>query len=285
MYYLNIIMEYFNHYWKKEYKINNIITLKGYSRGSQRTGFVLLPYKIFLDSGIYFPIEPNIILITHGHQDHIDALYTNLMDNRQKTQVICANNLLKLLQEQLNASRGVNIGRKIKFDNWEPYAININNNFYRTIICGKTFIFNSIQLDHEVETYGYGISEIRNKLLEIYKDKTQEELIEIKKTTSITEEKIYPIIFFCGDTSKKSLEYLPFDEYPVFIIESTFFDIEHISDADNKKHIHINYLIPYFEKHTETQFILIHFSCKYKLEEIKLFQQQYKKYNNVIFWI
>jgi ribonuclease BN (tRNA processing enzyme) len=278
-------MEFYNQFWKKEYQIDKNISLKGYSRGSQRTGFVLLPYKIFLDCGVPFPIEPNLILITHGHQDHIDALYTNLMDNRNKAQVICSYNLVKLLQEHLNACRSVNVGRKIKFNNWEPYSINTNNNFYRTLICGKTFIFNSIQLDHEVETYGYGISEVRNKLLEIYKDKTQDELIEIKKITNITEEKIYPIIFFCGDTSQKSLEYLPFDDYPIFIIESTFFDLEHIVDADTKKHMHINYLIPYFEKHINTKFILIHFSCKYKLEEIKNYQQQYKIYTNVIFWI
>ena len=206
------------------------------------------------------------------------------MDNKNKTKVLCSTNLIKLLQEQLNASRSVNVGRKLKFDNWEPHSININN-YYRTLICGKMFVFNTIPLDHEVETFGYGISEIRNKLLEIYKNKSQDELIELKKTNNITEEKIYPIIFFCGDTSKKSLEHLPFDTYPVFIIESTFFNIDHINDADNKKHLHINYLIPYFEKYTEVTFILIHFSCKYKLEEIKNFQQQYKKYTNVIFWI
>jgi ribonuclease BN (tRNA processing enzyme) len=271
-------------YWQKELELDNVIKLKGYSRGGYKTGFIIFPYKIFLDAGITSLIEPNAIIITHGHQDHIDALYNHLMDNNTKAIVICSYNLLPFLQEYLNSNKSLNMLKRAKFNNWIPKPF--NNSIVEVIICNKKFRFEPIRLDHEVETFGYGISEIRNKLLDIYKDKSQEEIIEIKKLYKITEEKIFPIIFFCGDMSYKSLGVLPFLYYPYFLIECTFFEEEHIEMSKNKKHLHIKFLEPYFKTYENTKFILIHFSCRYTFEQLKYFENVYcSKYSNIIFWL
>ena len=277
-------MEFYN--IKKELKLTDIITLTGFSRGALRTGFIIYPYKIFLDSGIPFQVEPSLILITHGHQDHVDAIYSNLMNNeKKKIEVIASKNLIWLLQDHLNSCKSVNVGKKSIFNNWTPLCISPLIKNHDIIINNNKILIEAYYLEHEVESLGYGVSEIRNKLLEIYKDKTKKELIEIKKVYKLTEEKKIPILFFCGDTNNTILSTLPFNDFPIFIIEATFLDDKHINDAYEKKHMHINDLKPYFINYPKTKFILIHFSLKYKIEEIKAYQKIFSIYENVIFWI
>jgi ribonuclease Z len=264
----------------KEIELNKIYKLTGYSRGAFRTGFILLPHKIFLDAGLPFNLVPNIIFITHTHQDHINNLFSLLLSGK-KIPVVCTNKSLLLLGKYVDSNYSLNCGKERKFPNWTPVQLGKCFNYK---INNILFKIETIQLDHEIETVGYGFSEIKNKLKECYLSKTSQEIIELKKTEQITEEKLNPIIFFCGDTSYKSLMILPFEKYPYFIIECTFLFPEHLEDARQKKHLHISDLIPYFEKYDQTTFILIHFSCRYSHHEIKEYQKKYD-YKNIIFWL
>jgi ribonuclease BN (tRNA processing enzyme) len=273
-------MEYYD-FWKKELSLDNIYKLKGFSRGSLRTGFILLPHNIFLDAGVPTFIKPAAIILTHGHQDHIDSLYTHLLDNPNKIPVIASYKLLNNLQSYLSANRSVNAGFKIKFTNWLQIPVYCTS---KIEINNIKFYIEAIPLDHEVECYGYGINEIRYKLKEEYLNCKPDELKEIKKTKEITEEKYYSILFFCGDMNYTSLKNLPFSNYPYFIIECTFLEDEHLNEAREKMHLHITDLIPYFTIYDKTKFILIHFSCRYNKSKIKEFATKYS-YPNVIYWL
>lgn len=274
-------MDYYD-YWKKELDLDKKYKLKGFSRAGLRTGFMLLPSNIFLDAGVPSSIKPNVILISHSHQDHIDCLYNHLLDNNENVQVIGSPMLIHNLKDYLSACRSMNVGYKIKFDKWDPKPI--SNNLTINVNNTKYYI-EGINLDHTVECIGYGLSEIKNKLKEEYKELSSTEIVELKKNKiEITEEKLNAILFFCGDMNYTSLITLPFDTYPYFIIECTFFEPEHVQEAREKKHLHITDLIPYFSKHSKTTFILIHFSCRYTKSQIKEYEKIYK-YNNVIFWI
>lgn len=252
-------------YWKKTLNLDKKYKLKGFSRGALKTGFMLLPCKIFLDCGIPSPIIPNAILITHSHQDHIDALYSNIMNATDKVIIVATHTLINNLKDYLNACKSFNCGFKCKFTKWTPVSIieeviiNINNTNY---------LIKSYYLDHEVECIAYGLSEIINNKTEL----------------TYSNEDLYSIILFCGDMNYTSLETLPFEIYPYVIIECTFLNEIDIDEARQKKHLHITDLLQYFEKYPLTNFILIHFSCKYTKMEIKEYLSKYN-FSNVIYWI
>ena len=61
--------------WKFETKLpNSNLTIRGYSRGSEKTCFYIPQLELFLDAGIGLPFNPKVLLITHGHSDHLQAL-------------------------------------------------------------------------------------------------------------------------------------------------------------------------------------------------------------------
>ena len=59
-------MEFYHYEKSKQFTIRNFgeIQIKGFSRSTLRTGFIILPYRIVLDAGLTSPIKPNMILIT-----------------------------------------------------------------------------------------------------------------------------------------------------------------------------------------------------------------------------
>lgn len=276
-------MDFFS--FQKKIILPNGYELIGYSRGSFKTGLMIEPLKIFLDAGVISQYEPNLILITHGHSDHIGELYNILIGNSRKFKVpiVSTPSLTKLIGNFINANMSLNRNQNAKYNKWEPIGLIDKHRF---TIQNKTIEIKSYLMDHSVETIGFGISEIRNKLKEEFIDKSQEELIEIKKAYKITEEKEFPLFLFCGDTGTSILETLPFDKYPTVIIEATFLHEDHIVEAKEKKHLHIFDLLPYFAKYDKTTFVLIHFSSRYDISELKTYQKIYEEtYKNIFFFL
>jgi len=264
---------------------NTDTKLIGYSRGAFKTGLCLAPFDIFLDAGICSQIEPSAILITHGHADHIGELYSILIANsrKEKVQIISSANLINQISYYLNSMATMSKGSPCTYNKWTPICI---LETHQLTINNKLIVIDAYKMDHTINTIGFGISEIRNKLKEEYIGKCKEELIEIKRTTSLMEQVKYPLLFFAGDTGHEILKSLPFDVYPVIVIESTYLNPEHEEKAREKKHLIITDLEIYFEKYQYTQFVLIHFSCVYKIHEIKKYQKIYEsKYSNVKFFI
>jgi ribonuclease Z len=272
--------------WQKTLDIHDDYQLIGYSRGSFKTGLMISPLKIFLDAGVCSQYEPNLVLITHGHSDHVGELYNILIGNSRKTKVpiITIPSLTKLIAYNLNSHISLNRGFPDKYNKCEIIGL---SDKYNINIQGKTFQIEPFKMDHLVDSIGFGISEIRDKLKPEYIGKEQSELIELKKQhIKITEEKSIPQFLFCGDTGDSILPTLPFDKFPTVIIESTFFDPEHIQEAKDRKHLHITDLEPYFVKNKQTIFVLIHFSTRYDINELKNFQKMYEhRYDNVKFFL
>ena len=150
-------MDFYNN-WQKIIDVNDY-QLIGYSRGSFKTGLMIAPLKIFLDAGVISQYEPNLVLITHGHTDHVGELYNILIGNSRKFKVpiVSTPNLVKLIGSFLNANMSLNRGHLDKYHKWEPIGI-INKQ--RFDIQGKNIEIQCFHMDHLVETIGFGISEI-----------------------------------------------------------------------------------------------------------------------------
>lgn len=258
------------------------ITIKGSSRSAYRTGYLIQPYNIYLDAGHPSPVPPSMVLLSHGHHDHVASLYSILINSDKTVPVLIPSCLETNIQEMLNAFYTMNNGKKSIYDKWTP----VKTKSYTTIINSKNISIDVFNLDHRVRTHGYGIKQIHKRLKEDYIGKSGKELAELKKTTDITFEIKIPMLLFISDTGKKVLPNLPFSEYPLVIIECTFFEEEHYEESISRKHLHWKDLEPFVKANPETKFILGHFSCRYKNEYLEEKEAELKLiYSNIIFWI
>jgi ribonuclease BN (tRNA processing enzyme) len=271
-----------HHSITKRFKIPKIdyINISGFSQSSFRTGFIIEPYNICLDAGIPTKVKPNIILITHGHLDHIASLHSLLYDNYE-CPIICPSEIHGHITKMIQAfyCMNNNIGGKKLNLNFihEPFSFNIGKNNFQVV---------RYDLDHRVPTYAYGIHIIKRQLKEIYMGKSGKEIGELRKTTDIYENLNISLLLYCCDTGKSALHHINMGIYPIIFIECTFIDPEHIEESISRKHLHWCDIEPYVQKYKDSQFNLIHFSRRYSNEKIKVFSLEIKeKYKNVEFWI
>lgn len=244
------------------------ITIYGYSKSAYRTGYVVMPFGIHLDAGLPSPFNAKMVLLSHGHYDHIASLFSILIEAND-CKVMLSKHLTSTISEMLTSTQKLNRftrpnNNTIKFD-WNPISIQDNKDY----MFSKNIMIETFKLDHNVESFGFGIYQIRNKLKEEYIGVPGREIAELKKTTEITYTIRNGIVLFISDTSKKPLDKLPFSDYKCVIIECTFFDEEHYEEAQERTHIHWFDLKHYVKKNNNTTFLLGHLSKRYNNEKIQ----------------
>ena len=157
-----------------------------------------------------------------------------------------------------------------------------------------------LRCEHTQIATGYGFTELRHVIKEEYisidsngKRKCKFSPEEIKnlrdsgELDDYMEWKRIPLFAFLCDTNHEVFnENNPFNgawvvEYPVLVIECTFFDEMHLKKAKKDKHMHWNNLEPYVKKYPNIKFKLIHLSERYSLQELEGFRKTVSKYENV----
>ena len=259
----------------------NPINIIGHSLSAKRTGYLLMPYNIVFDAGYCFTKPCNLTLVSHGHFDHIAAIYQILKDSKSR-KVMLPKSIESNMTDLLNSSFRLDSGTSKKF-NWIP----ITDSSYNININGKEILITTYQLDHRVESIGFGVIEIQKKIKSEYNHLSNKMLCElIKKKVDVKYDVQIPIILFISDTSSKILNKLPFDSYKIVIIECTFLLETDYKDSHIKKHIHWLDLENYIKVNSQTKFILGHFSTRYKIDFLKEKEIKLKEiYPNIIFWI
>ncbi len=259
------------------------INISGTSRSAKRTGYLIEPFGIYCDAGIPSDIKPNIVLLSHGHHDHVASLYSILSESEDITPVMMSSSLNTSIKKMLNGFKSLDAGGStVQFRNYKP----INHTDYEITIKKKHIKIKTYELDHSISSIAFSISLITKKLKTEFQNKTGKELGLIKKQHNIYDD--YPInmILFVSDTGKSILSTLPFSNHKIVIIECTFIEDDHYEDAIRKKHLHWKDLEPIINSNKETIFILGHFSVRYKdsylIEKEKELQS---KYTNMKFWI
>lgn len=90
------------------------------------------------------------------------------------------------------------------------------------------------------------------------------------------------LFVFLGDTTEKVfVDYPQITAYPCIIVECTFIDPNHLETSRDKKHVHWLNIKSIIKDHSQTQFILIHFSMQYKMEYVLSFFDTELKNENI----
>lgn len=158
--------------------------------------------------------------------------------------------------------------------------------YYVLVPFSKDLVFKNIGLQqfkvsHSIPTYAYGLITYSNKLKKEYQNLSQDEIrILAKKKINLSDKIGTKFLLYATDFEESSLKDLPLGEYQYVIIECTFFYDEHYEEAIKRKHLHWKMIEPYLIKYSETKFILMHLSQRYKDDDLDNISSLIDSYSN-----
>jgi ribonuclease Z len=250
--------------------------ITGYSRAAYRTGFYIKCLDLMIDAGPQKMGNPKTILITHCHGDHMANIPFTLIKkgdrgvNEDYSNVFVPSDAKEHLENYICAMFHANFNQKfpLKVANWFPvkegYSIDYESKNQKIKI-------NVYKCFHDVPTVSYGLSSLKNRLKpEFQKLKgDSNSLKNLRKEGIVITEQIYEkAIVFVWDTKIEVFQNKEILEYPVVMVECTFFKEDELEVSKEKSHIHWNDLKPIVLEHPEIMFVLVHFSMRYKEQEI-----------------
>jgi ribonuclease Z len=272
--------------WDLKFKLPNTPwTLMGFSKAAYRTCFYIPELNIMFDAGNQAIGTPDHIFITHTHVDHIASLPLTILNsmNNSNSNFIhrfkiyaptkSEQYILDYVKSMFNLNSLSYFSKKPYIeDMYEFNGFDEPRNIYIEIKNIK-FEVNIFKCIHTIPTISYGFSSVKKKLKDEFLGIDYQEIKKLRLSgISITHEVTEKQLAYICDTKIDILEIHPeILEFPVIIIECTFLYEEDIEIAKEKKHIHWNDLKPYILRNPERLFILIHFSQRYKDEEISKF--------------
>lgn len=264
------------------------LTIQGWSRGSQNTGFFIPELKLLLDTQSRGNFDPEFILITHTHTDHCFSLPMRVTAINSNPLILAPRETLHFLLDFINATF-----RMGYCDEKFQYQGKLIGVLPEEIIPLKNNILTkAYNLDHNIPCRGYGLLSQKSKLKSQYASCAKEEIIKLKKDkVEITEIKEEFILAYLTDTTIKVFDVYPeLLQYKYIMIECTFLPVnadklqKEIELAQESKHTHWNFLYPIIQSHPQITFILIHFSHRYTDQELQQFKNNIQE-KNIIFAI
>ena len=246
------------------------MNISGISIGGISTSIVLKNQDMVFDIGGAFPSENcsiNNLFISHPHGDHISGIFCYLgIRDLQGIKNTLKIYILEEYSEELRNS--LNSFRKLSFGEWIYEIIPIN--IFDKILLKNNYIVKVQRNHHRIPSCAFTVFEKRKKLKSELEGKSAEEIIKIKSTGfNISDEILYNVLSFSGDTTKNFWELSPeVLESRILINECTYYKEEenkgfsrgHTDDKDFLNNIDL----------FKNEFILLsHYSGKYNKKEVK----------------
>lgn len=247
--------------------------VEGVSIAGQETCIILPRFKVALDIGRcpQRAVHQQTVLISHGHLDHIGGLPFH----------VCSRNLLGVSPSNIIIPPGYDenlrkyIQASLDLQNNPPTAYDLV-----TLEPGQElqlptpgFTVRPFQTTHPITSQGYVIYSQRKKLKAELAGKTQDEIKALRMAgQDVTDTVNVPMVAFTGDTTS-DLFSLP-NMHDVFnakllILEMSFIDDSvSVDEAKQKGHMHIADLVANAHLFHNEAILLIHFSARYKRQEI-----------------
>lgn len=268
------------------------LTLHGYSQAAVRTSFYIPELRVMLDCGISNTHFPDHIFVTHGHMDHSLALPTTIVElgnfknkSDKKPSIYAPYKITSHIQQYIHSAYVMSKNNPRHLMDSKYNLINMVPGFIDVTIRNKPWRVYVYQCDHTVPCLGYGFCELREKLKPEYHNLTGQEIGKLKKNgVSITETIEFPQFCYLGDSTHKPLLDSSIFKYPTIMLECTFLEDEYHQLAVEKKHTLWSDISPIIEAHPKNNFILYHFSARYKREDVERFFAD-KTIPNVHLWI
>jgi ribonuclease Z len=275
-------------------------TIQGRSKAAERTGFVIVEHRIFLDAGMSSETFPTSLLLTHGHPDHAGELSLLAVKTpRRSPFTVYVPKGLELSVEACCLAIW-NISR-CRQDEKHALAVQVQpvEDGQTLPLMGVTNLFTRVvSLKHSVKTVGYILIEKRKRLKDEYQGLNKDEIVKLgQKGVDVSVSFHLPRLAYLCDLGTSSLEYLFLSEKcgvsadtPIVMIECTYLDQldrkkgEAKRLSQKKHHLHWEALHPIVLQRPNTLFILFHFSLIYHAEaEI---QEKFSfDGSNVVLWL
>jgi ribonuclease Z len=249
-------------------KCNNI-SIQGVSRSTIETYFHIKELKLTFDIGkcpFHLTPVPNVFL-SHMHGDHSNGIYYYISHRNLAKMVpgkiYLPEEALKDTELAISALSSLEYAKR----NYELIPLAKN----QEIAYDRDHVIRTFETDHRIPSLGFLIQNKKSKLKQEFLNKTQPEIIELKKSgVNITDTIFEPFITYVGDSTIKPVDQFDFiSESTILIIECTFLAPDHYDQAVQRKHIHLQDIIDRAEQFKNKHILLTHFSMRYTDEMIR----------------
>jgi ribonuclease Z len=267
--------------------------LKGWSRAGLKTGFLLYPFKILFDCGIYTSSKPDIVFLTHQHIDHVQNIAHICTRHKPTRSVIyLPESSVHLITkyERIISELGDKYAEQmsdaeiLEHQNMKLIGVNPGDIFNINTSIGQSLHVEVLRAYHRADSNGYGFSSwkkiIKPEYAELIVQSTdsiikQERINKIKQLKNEKIEMYNTILnpefaFFCDSTIQNLTEEIEWKKYPVIICECTGLDVSINANRDYvRNHTSINKLKPIMLDNIDKKWFLIHVSMGCSNERIR----------------
>lgn len=257
----------------------------GISKAACGTSIAIPRLSLQLDAGNnVYNYHPDAVFMTHCHSDHCYRA-THFVSRDKPPLFFMPLSMVDRLEDYLFASQKLSLNRNMTIEQYACGHINrgISVGDVITDFCkNKQIGAHVVECSHSVPCCGYAFFIRKQKRMAKYADATNSELKEMKTAgVNITECIDLPMFMFLGDTDYNAfnennpdnvLSYIKRGWKNIFI-ECSFLELEMLEKAHDKKHMHWFDLKKIVSAYPDVSFILMHFSARYKYNDIVNFFQ------------
>jgi ribonuclease Z len=245
------------------------LTVSGVSVGGMETSIRLRELGFCFDVGRADrdAVNCETVLFTHGHVDHFAGVFAHvaargLRGMRPPTYVVPPH-LAEPLHQLLELWRGI--------DRADLACKVVPLGPGEELVHRQNLRIRPFAVSHFGPAQGYGVWEVKRKLMPRYRELTHDEVRALRATgEEVTEPVETPLVAFSGDARSDVLDEPVMRSAKLAIFEVTFLDeLVSVESARSKGHTHLDEVLERAEHFRNEAILMTHFSSRYNPERVR----------------